>query len=378
MQFPNDIQCALLFEHGGVNLDAAVQTFVKIESAKSGTRYNPVEVREGAFYQLFGTNDLMVTAEYIDGPANMEVFKPALGSVATRILFPDVAEAIMTHKSHVLINIRSGAIPNLPEIAQFMAQIGVAGAGASLPQFLNRMSACALLSRVVMEAGKVSAVHWTQSDQILKPDTFETMASLEAPGPLNIHPFLFGRKEDGKQLAGIRTFGARHFIGREIRIQPNELPWGANYEVILAFLRVATIDKGYVIPDGDTFGPEDHSVSYRVRHLDAEEGDVPFYELEPLMHRDYGFQSDGYVPRIMAFDDRSAPSTLMPADSDDRAELVTEWREKRAMAEGIGGRFEVRPKLPGTGNSGPARTPPAPASPPTRPVFGRKVFGRKV
>jgi hypothetical protein len=378
MQFPNDIQCALLFEHRGVNLDAAVRTFLQIEGAKLGVRYNPVEVREGAFYQLFGTNDLMVTAEYIDGPANMEVFKPALSSVATRILFPEVAEALMTHKSHVLINIRSGAIPNLPEIAQLMAKIGVAGAGASLPQFLDRMSTCTLLSRIVMEAGKVSAVHWTQSDQILKPETFETMAGLEAPGPLNIHPFLFGREEDGKQLAGIRTFGARHFIGREIRIQPSELPWGANYEVILAFLRVATIDNGYVIPDGDTFGPEDRSVSYRVRHLDAEDGDVPFYELEPLMHREYGFQSEGYVPRIMAFDDRSAPSALMPGSSEDRAELVTEWREKRAMAEGIGGRFEVRPKFPGTGNGDPASTPPAPTSPPPRPVFGRKVFGRKV
>ena len=32
----------------------------------------------------------------------------------------------------------------------------------------------------------------------------------------------------------------------------------------------------------------------------------------------------------------------MPADEDEKMDLANEWREKRAMAEGIGGRFEVR------------------------------------
>jgi hypothetical protein len=114
-----------------------------------------------------------------------------------------------------------------------------------------------------------------------------------------------------------------------------------------------------------------------VRHIDAEEGDVAFYELEPLMHRELGFQAKGYVPRIMMFDDRSAPSALMPSATEDRAELIAEWREKRSMAEGIGGRFEVRPKLPGTGIGGSPHTSAPSASPLNRPTFGRKIFGRK-
>ncbi len=64
----------------------------------------------------------------------------------------------------------------------------------------------------------------------------------------------------------------------------------------------ATIDNGYVIPDGDTFGPEDHSLSYRVLHRDAEAGDVPLYELVPLLYREYGFVSPDYVPRDRVID----------------------------------------------------------------------------
>lgn len=380
MQFPSDIQCALMFDRSGVDLGALVRTFLRIEEARSGVRYNPVEVREGSYYQLFGTNELMVTAEYIDGPANMEVFKPALSSTVTRLIFPEVAEALMRHTSHVLINVRTGAMPNLPQLSQLMADIGMPERGASLPQFRARMGVCALLSRICMEADGMSAVHWTQSDQILKPEAFEALAQLDAPGPLNIHPFLFGHEADGRQLVGIRTYGAAHFVGREVLVQPSALPWAANYDTVLAFLKLASAENGYVIPDGDTFGPEDHSLSYRVRHLDATGEDPAYYELEPLMHREFGFQAESYVPRTMTFDDRSAPSALMPREPEARGELIDEWREKRALAEGAGGRFEVRPKLPGVGGGNGGGSggggPPPPA--PVRPVFGRKVFGRKV
>ena len=212
-------------------------------------------------------------------------------------------------------------------------------------------------------------------------ETFETLAQMPAPSPLHVHPLLFdgGTSADGKQMASITTFGARHFIGREIEIEPSVLPWAANYDTILAFLRVATLDKGYVIPDGDTFGPEDGSLSYRVIHRPEVPGKVPVYELEPLLHREYGFQSDGYVPRERAFDDRMPPPDLMPADDGAKMELVNEWREKRALAEGIGGRFEVRSR----DGRGPGATPPLPPPSPLpgparfgqRPVFGRKIVG---
>jgi hypothetical protein len=201
---------------------------------------------------------------------------------------------------------------------------------------------------------------------------------MQAPSPLHIHPWLLGggKAPDGRPQLGILTFGARHFIGREVTVEPTVLPWAANFETILAFLRVATAEKGYVIPDGDSFGPEDRSLSYRVVHRVAGEGEVPLYELQPLLYREFGFVSDDYVPPERAFDDRAPPADLMPPEQEAKMELANEWREKRALAEGMGGRFEVRAR---GGPEGPLPPPPAPSAPGLRPAGGaaRRAFGRK-
>jgi hypothetical protein len=62
----------------------------------------------------------------------------------------------------------------------------------------------------------------------------------------------------------------------------------------------------------------------------------------------------------------------MPEGDDAKMQLANEWREKRAMAEGIGGQFEVRAR----GDEPLPAPPAAPAGGP--PGFGqRRVFGRK-
>ncbi|WP_428679313.1 hypothetical protein [Sphingopyxis sp.] len=370
MPFPNDIQSALLFDHPVTHLEAVMRSFVNIETARTGVGYNLVEAKPGVFYRLYGGGELMVTLEYIAGPAKAEVFQPAMSSAITRIYCPDMGERLMRHKSHILIGVADGVIPSTPDIDRMLSQIGYQKPGMTLPKFLRRLEVCALLSRLAMDEVPASAVHWTQSDQLFPGEMFDALAAGSAPGMLHIHPYLYGGGEspDGKPLAGIRTFGAAHFIDREIRVEPHELPWMANFETILAFLRVATTQNGYIIPDNDTFGPEDHSLSYRVRHIAATADDVALYELEPLLYREHGYQSPHYVPRERTFDDRTAPDELMPGEPE-RQELLDEWQEKRAMAEGIGGRFEVRSRNP---------QPPAPP-PPSQPTgFGvRRMFGRK-
>jgi hypothetical protein len=96
------------------------------------------------------------------------------------------------------------------------------------------------------------------------------------------------------------------------------------------------------------------------------QGEVPIYELVPLLYREYGFQSETYVPRDRAFDDRSPPADLLPKSHPAREELLAEWRTKRALAEGVGGQFEVR-----------ARDADPKGVPPASPSFGRRVFGRR-
>jgi hypothetical protein len=387
MLYPNRIQAALLFDRPVDDLAEIVRAFARIEGMRSGAKFHLSEENPGRFYRLFdGAQDLMVTFEYCDRPCNADLFQAALSSPFIGMATPDIRERITRTRTHILLEVSHGVLGGVeedPKIAAMFEQIGYPRAGASQGQFERRLAVLGLMGRVTLDHAMPLAVHWTQSDLLVSGELFDTLAeSNDAPGPLHIHPFLFGpRPAPGEDaLVGIRTFGARHWLGREIIIQPNVLPSAANWETIFAFLRVATMPNGYVIPDGDTFGPEDRSLSYRVLHHDKganigyaepEPADVPFYELVPLKHVAHGYLAPEHVPEANVFNDRAFPAAIMPADQEDKAALANEWAEKRKVAEGIGGRFEVRH----------AEAPPQPPQPqPPRPgVFGQRprVFGRK-
>jgi len=403
MLYPNRIQAAMLFDRPLDCLEAAVRDFARVEEMKTGATFNVPETNPGRFYRLFGGDEeLMLTFEYIEGPAMEGAFRGALSSPLVGMLTPDIRDRIANTRSHVLLEVSHGVLGGVesdPKIASLLETIGREPDGATQEQFHRRLNILALMSRVMTDHAKPLAVHWAQSDILMDGDTFDQMAAIEAPGPLHIHPFLFGprRKSDDARMAGIRTYGARHWLGREILIQPSVLPWAANFETILAFLKIATAPNGYVIPDGDTFGPEDRSTSTRVTYheagatsgdLSAEEGGVPLYELTPLKHTAHDFLDPEHVPEENVIDDRTFSGVAMPGDQDDKMESANRWRESRKLAEGIGATFEVR----ATGDNGEAPPPPpkpelsvvaAPtASLPGLPsVSGRglraKVFGRK-
>ncbi|MEM6475463.1 MAG: hypothetical protein AAF687_04790 [Pseudomonadota bacterium] len=402
MQYPNRLQAALMFEAPFTKLEAAVRDFARIEEMKSGALFNVPETNPGKFYRLFnGDEELMLTFEYVDTGPVQEVFRGALSSAITGILTPDIRDRLTRSRSHVIVEVSHGVLGGVesnPEIASFLETVGRKRDGASKEQFERRLAVLTLMSRVITDHAQPLAVHWTQSDMLVDGEKFETLASMEAPGPLHIHPFLFGPKakpgEPNKM--GIRTYGAQHWLEREILIEPSVIPWGANFETILAFLRVATAENGYVIPDGDTFGPEDRSTSTRVTYREAgqteddasaEEGGVPLYVLKPLKHTEFNFEDEDHVPEENVIDDKTLSGVNMPEDQDEKAETVNRWRESRKLAEGMGGRFEVRAR----DENGEAPPPPPPPAPtivepsPSNPglpsVSGRglraKVFGRK-
>lgn len=401
MKFPNRLQVAMLFEGRFDALEAAVRDFARIEEMKSGATFNVPETNPGHFYRLFnGDEELMLTFEYIEGPANEAAFRGALSSPMVGLLTPDIRARIARTGSHVLLEVSHGVLGGVaenPEIAGFLNDIGREPDGATQEQFHRRLDILALMSRVMTDHAEPLAVHWTQSDLLIGGEKFDAFAALEAPSPLHIHPFLFGpRPKPGEpDKAGIRTFGARHWLGREILIQPNEIPWAANFETILAFLRIATTQDGYIIPDGDTFGPEDRTTSTRVTYREpgetpddpsADEGGVPLYELTPLKHTHYNFLDPEHVPDENVIDDRTFAGVDMPDDQEEKAKLANEWRESRKLAEAIGGTFEVRAQGAGGEAPPPADTPPkgiapSPSNPGVPSVSGRglraKVFGRK-
>jgi hypothetical protein len=369
MQYPNSVQAALLFDRPMKNLALIAENFLKIEAAKSGAHFNVSEANPGFFYRLYGHHDLMITLEYIDGPAKRDVFSQALQSPVTQMLCSDIADRLTRHRSHVLINVSHGVLPDMAEITSLLAELNMPMAGASLPQFIERLDTCAFLTQLAKDVGKASVVHWTQSNQLLSSDVFEaySKASQQGPGPLHVHPYLLngGVSADGAQKVEILTFGARHFVGREFQVPATVLPWSACYQTALSFLNIATHENGYIIPDGDLFGPEDGSQSFRVRHLPPTEGEVPLYEIEPMLFREYGFQSDSYISHGKTFDDRSVPKDLLPKKRSERTELLNNLRTRREKVEGVGGRLQLR-----------AKPEPTPDPPPRRGFFSG-LFGRK-
>jgi hypothetical protein len=396
MLYPNRIQACLLFDRQHSALEAIMRDFMRIEGMRSGAQFNIPETNPGLFYRLYGgAEELMVTFEYVDRPANPEVFRAALSSPFTGLLTPDIRDRIARSASHILLEVSHGVMGGLeedPEIASMFEAIGRPRPGATREQFERRLQVLALMARIAIEHAMPLAVHWTQSDLLLRGEAFDGLAACpELPGPLHIHPQLFGptRPQPGEpDKAGIRTFGVRHWLGREVLIAPSVLPWAANFEVILAFLRVASVPGGYIIPDGDTFGPEDRSLSYRVLYHDAgaplaegETADMPLYELVPLKHEEYGFLAPDHVPDANVIDDRAFPADLMPEGQEARMALANEWSQKRKLAEGIGGQFEVR--HPDAVPNPPPPPPPAPPQPGARVTgaggFGLRgrVFGRK-
>ena len=400
MLYPNRIQAALLFDRPIADLEAMMRAYTRIEGMRSGAQFNVPEANPGRFYRLFnGAEELMVTFEYLDHPCNAELFRPALSSAFTGIATPDIRDRIARSYSHILLEVSHGVLAGVDEDPKFAAMfeaIGRPREGATQAQFARRLSVLALMARIVTEHAMPLAVHWTQSDLLLGGERFDHLAeSKVAPGPLHIHPYLYGpRPAPGEDaLVGIRTFGARHWLGREVIIQPNVLPWAANFETIFAFLRLATMPNGYVIPDGDTFGPEDRSLSYRVLHHDqgadigdGEPCDIPFYELVPLKHLAHSYVAPDHVPDANVFDDRAFPAAIMPEDQDARMALANEWAEKRKLAEGVGGTFEVRQRREDDSPAPPPPSPPPVIAPsPSRPglpsASGRglraQVFGRK-
>jgi hypothetical protein len=184
---------------------------------------------------------------------------------------------------------------------------------------------------------------------------FEKLAGLTAPSPLHVHPLLFdgGQSADGKRQITIRTLGASHFIGRDIHIPANPIPWSDCYQHLLGFIAFALLKDGYVIPDGDTFGPEDDAFSYRVHHIPSgaksDDFDGPLYRMELLHSWKERFRSPDHINHGRVFDDRTMPPDVKAELGGDASAIQQELRARREKAEKAGARFQVKARLPGTG-----------------------------
>jgi hypothetical protein len=351
--FPNALQVALLYDSADpIDLNALQAAFLKSE-LNAGYKYNVVEADGRTYFRCFGGqgSDVMVFVEWVDRPTARAKFNTALSSVFNQVLVPDAAALIDRHRGLLLINVHHGAMPPLPEVNALLAKMGVGQAGQSLPQYRERLRVMGLLAAMATDINKPTLSHWTHTDVLAMPQAIKDFMWDSSPNLLHVHPMPFRgpgtTQEQG--IAGVVTFGAAAYIGREIRVRPTEVPWLQAYEHALGFITVAIHKDGYVVPDGDTFGDDSHSFCYRVHHtaepLFNARAEIPCYELEPLLNKQHGFQSPDYVTRDRIVNIDAPQPEYVQLNGRAGREIVAEWRAKRQMAERVGGSFEVKVKV---------------------------------
>jgi hypothetical protein len=161
-------------------------------------------------------------------------------------------------------------------------------------------------------------------------------------------------------------------------VRPTEVPWIDAYQHALGFIRLAMHKDGYVIPDGDTFGDDSHSFSYRVHHTAEPFSNagtqIPCYELEPLLNTQHGFQSPEYITRDRLVDIDKPQPEYVALKGRPRREVVAEWKAKREMAERVGGSFEVKARVDAGGGGFGKRQTGGGASGGSAPGWFAKVF----
>ncbi len=357
MHYPNRIQAALVFEERFETLEAAARDFCRIIELKTGDVFTaPDGMNDELIRLVSATGGLAARFERVGGPPPLEPFEGALASPVTGLFAPTAREALIGARSHVLVEVSHGAASDGRDEAPSSPAQPV-----TLARFTERLETLALMVRITTDHGQPSLVHWTQSDQVLTPEQFEAYAIAGLPGPLHIHPHLFGSAHDAARepLVGVRSFGAAHWLGREVVVPPSALPWQAAYQAILAFVHFSTGEAGTLIPDGDTFGSEDGGECFRVHHREADPaaGVEPAFEITPLRHDVSGFVCEDYAASAQIVKLRGGEQADSSYEPDAAPSAAAALREARRMIGEIG----PEPAHPET--SAPDTSGPAPSSP---------------
>lgn len=317
------------------------------------------------YVQMFGPNDLQVTIEFMAGPADHGVFAGTLGSPISTMLVPDATDRIRRHKSHLLVYVQHGVFGGVmgeKGISSLFNELGMHQPGHSLAEFLERIKILSIACETICAEMPASLIHWTQSNMVFSSTNFTTVVE-EPIGPLTVHPCLYGPEPPrgaAKQYVGIHTLGAADYIGREIHVEAAPVPWTELYAGALSFIKIAIEKNGYIIPDGDIFGVEGDSVSFRVRHVgaNAEQGLSDHYQLTLRYSREHGYTMPDAKRRLTVPGGVDGVERLIGTATPEARAQLRRMRESAALAEGIGGRLVVTrpadepPQAPGrTGNA---------------------------
>lgn len=365
MKYPNNMQACLLFDQQIDNFDSLAFLIKFSLEEKFGSPFSDSDAVKGSFHSYLGKRNLRVTVQKWDQPADRDDFDEALRSEFALDLCPDLRARAMTHRAHMLITVEHNVLGGLFEeldLPDFLGDMVSSREGNSLASFIERLEVLGLAVGLICERQPPQLIHWYQCDLLVAPDQFMRLSKSGVPGLLHIRPS-FGDRNDG----AIVTHGAEHFIGGEIAMEASDLPRAAKLDMLVSFLKMATLRNGYVTPDGEVFHPEGGSMSCRVLHKGKERGTQAAYVLVPIRGSEQGASSHHPDPR----DSRpSAPPVrdVTPGSGGDEP-LADIWQLRRVLADDSGAPFAPQP-VPAA-----VRSVNLPHQGGQRPVFGRKRFG---
>lgn len=371
--FRNNLQAAILFDgHADILPSMGLNQF-RMAMLSKGIPWRILHENRDSVV-LAGPDDLQLTCSYLDKPADHAVFSQVLASPFTRIMFPNAQDVVQRHGSHMLIEVQQGVfggVEDEPRFAALFQEINFPRAGRDLGSFNRRVD---ILAQACLSLGRetpASAVHWTQSNTLVPGEKLDPFLEQTGPGLLTIHPFMFG----GAAIPGYRevpveiyTIGAAEYVGREIHTDFAPIPWVDVYQSITAFVGLATMPNGYIIPDGHTFGIETQEFSWRVTHLDGTNQETvngkPYFNLKLLYHRKHGYTAPDFTGRELLKGGIREAADQFSGPDDARREAIDEWTRSEDMARKAGGQFEIYR------TNDPAEPPPDP-----RP---KRLFGSQV
>lgn len=381
-RYTNNIQAAILYEGGDEIHPSLHLNAFRMEMLNKQLPLKVVQ-EDRNFVLIAGPGEFRILVTYFARAADVAVFAPTLGSAVTTLLMPDARERVRRHTAHVLVEVHHGVmggVTDKPEIAGFFNQIGMQRPGATLREFNMRVEILGEVCRHLLKVQPASVIHWTQSNMLIAGEQFTAFLNQQQPSMLTVHPKLFaGKPVPGfsETPAGVLTLGGADYIGREIYVAPAPIPWVDLYEAALAFMRVALVPNGYIVPDDETFGPENGDYSYRVRHLAAEQHPIgmrePSYALTLRFSRQHSYTTMEHETRTLVPGGMRSVAASVEADKDRRRELVADWEQKERAAKAVGNSLQLYRK--GEGGQD--------ASPGSPPRFGggftrrTAVFGRK-
>ena len=382
---PHNIQVVITYDDADVKfhpqtLINAVNSMIPAEEM----HFQRVAFEKVPEYLHFFGGNTSIQIDQSDNPISHAGFAEALGSQVTALFNPEVAAAIKRHRKHTFVTITNG-VP-MPDMSYLRKKANNSAMndvlnGLQRPFKPDHYEFAIKLLKVIgglyCKDGSATAVHWCQSNQLLSRQRFMSVVTDDQDLTLRVHPVRFGsgKSVNGSNCIGLRTFGAKTLIGREILFDESPINFIMLYQRALQFIAMAQA-SGSVIPHNDSFGIDNTEI-IRVRHLADEYDPAGIFKL--TLERCAALDkllAVGEVDRSRSAERRAlADEAVRGLDVEKADAHVT----RSSIAQGKGGETATRSGLAGLreiarrgqGQDAPGST----AQPVKRSLFG--LFSRK-